>query len=719
MILADLSTDFDSIKQDISDDIKARGEIGKSLFPGEAGDILTDLGAAIFTMLSYRIEMAQRNSFMPTAFAKSSVYALASTLGASPSRKRGATMSATLTIVSTLSVNVAIPKYTRFSARDLTWYTRQEYLLTPATETIAITLYQGEPTIETFNGNGQEFQQFLLAEGSFTVEENVLEVLVNGSSWTRERNSLFEYGAEVDRNVFLEDTTPEGKVKLIFGNGVYGNVPVLSDILTVKYFVTEGTSSNSSIVGDTIDLLDAIDIGGSQDLQLTAISTSTSSSGADEDSVELLKFTSPRIFASNKRAVRRNDYEGFLRKYSGVLAGKVWGEFEEAFKLGYANNTMMNRVFFSAIKADIAKKTELIGTGTGATAIFNKTLTYGIVIPGSIIIDAGTIGWYDIVDYLVSDEVAFNEITGSGTSDSDSDNGSDIADYAFDQDEDTYWESDVAPTDLEPIHLTYDFGAMVTTTIASVRIQSSNDRTAQERAFPTLVSIYGSNVASPQIDDEDDWTVLRGNTELLDPGVRSWSKWLKMEGTTAYRYIRIKVLARSGDQNFVKIGNVQLQTIANSSTINYSTGAVHLKFASNVSNSQQINSTYLISDYTQDEINDIKEFFDDKKHMTTAMVYKSPIAIPQDIEIDVYYLENVINPNTLKTQVETAITNLLAINSDSFERDLKLSDIAFTVKNISGVDWVDIKTPSYNVIAQLREFIILNDLTVNIFRSQR
>jgi len=716
MKLADLSTDFDSIKQDIADDIRARGDIGKSLFPGEAGDILTDLGGAIFTMLSYRIEMAQRNSFMPTAFAKSSVYALASTLGASPYRKRGATMSATLTVNSTLLTNVAIPKYTRFSARDLTWYTREEYLLTPMTTTLDITLYQGEPTSETFSGNGQEFQQLLLAEDAFNIEENVLELTINGDSWTRERSSLFEYGA-VD--VFLEDTTPEGKVKLAFGNGVYGNIPLLSDVIVVTYFITEGISSNSSIVGDTIDLLDAIDIGGSQDLQATIISTTTSSSGSDEDSVELLKFTSPRIFASNKRAVRRNDYEGFLRKYSGVLAGKVWGEFEEAFKLGYADNSMMNRVFFSAIKNDITKKSELIGTGTGSLAIFNKTLTFGTVIPGSIIIDSGAIDWYDITDYLVSDSVSFNEITGSGTSDSDSDDGVNEADFAFDQDEDTYWESGVAPSDIAPIHITYDFGAMVTKTVASLRIQSSDDRTMQERAFPTLVSVYGSNLSSPVIDDEDDWEVLKGNTELLDPGVRSWSKWLKMGTTTAYRHIRIKILNRAGNAAYTRIGNVQLQAISNSSTINYSTGAVHLKYAANVANAQQINSTYLISDYTDDEIDDIKEFFEDKKHMTTEMVYKSPIAIPQDIEIDVYYLENVINPNTLKTQVETAITTLLEINSDSFERDLKLSDISYTVKSISGVDWVDIKTPSDNVIAQLREFIILNTLTVNIFRSQR
>lgn len=720
--LTNLSTDFDSIALDIEDDLKSRGTIGKSLFPGSAGALFKDTSAAIMTSLTYRIDMAVLNSFMSTAFAKSSVYALSSTLGASPARKRGAIVTVLLTVNSTLTDNIIIPKYTRFSLRELTWYTREEYILTSSTTTLDVTLYQGEPLIEEFSGNGLEFQEIILAEDNFSIEENVLEVIINEENWTRERKSLFRYQEESIRNVFLEDTTPDGKVKLVFGNGKFGNVPVGGDIIYVKYIKTDGLSSNSSIVGDEAKLLDLIAVTDELDLDVSCVTTTTSSSADNEDSVELLKYTSPRLLAANERSVRRDDYEANLRKYAGVLASKTWGEYEEAKKLGYQSNSMMNRVFFSLVKKDMASKSENISEAAVAeTTTYTKTLSNLIPIPGSLVIKHTTspIIWKDVNGYLTSSDISFNVIDGNGTSYSDDEDGANVADFAFDGDESTVWSSSNVPSDLNPINLTYDFGVGNEETISTIRIQSSDELSANARAFPKLIIISGSNVATPNPVTSEDWSVIAGVTELQDPGVRGWSDWIKIGSSVAYRHIRIQVISREGNYNGVKIGNVELQNKEDASTIDYVTGDVVLKYqAGLLETGEIISSTYLVSDFTTSELSDIQTSFDELKHFSTEMVYKSPIAKMVDVVLDVFYFQNVINPNTLKTEVEAAVRELLEVNENSFSRDLKKSDLVHSAK-ITGVDYIEVQSPTFNVIANLEQFVALNSITINMIKSSR
>ena len=55
--------------------------------------------------------------------------------------------------------------------------------------------------------------------------------------------------------MFIATTSPDGRVLVLFGNGIYGVVPSSGSVIRVLYAVTGGSQGNSASVGDAVSIL--------------------------------------------------------------------------------------------------------------------------------------------------------------------------------------------------------------------------------------------------------------------------------------------------------------------------------------------------------------------------------------------------------------------------------------------------------------------------------
>lgn len=713
--LAKTSIDFQDLVTELEADLQAR-ESFKALFPGETSKIFTEHGAGITALMLYHINSAAQNAFFPTAFSKQAVYALAASLGQPPRRKLGAQLTIDVTVNTTLGASVTLPKFSRFSARGVEWYTIEDNIIPAgaAGQIISITLRQGERITESFPATGNDNQRIEIGE-DFNIDQNFLTVTVGTTLYTSNGPSLLD--AEQGDTVYAEQTSSNGRVLILFGNNIIGSIPSIGESIEISYSNTIGIDSNSSITGDTFSYLELFDIGGGTFLDLSGVSTTTASSGADEESVEQVKNTAPKLFAANKRAVSRTDYEGHILSFTGASAAAAWGEFEEANQKGFADLTMMNRAYITAVPAILNDNNDIFATGDGSTLTYAATVA-GNIIPGSMIVTSNTAVWYDYdgKGLLMSPTISFNEV-GTGTAAASENNG--IASQAWDNNQSSQWQSITTPTVFNPIRLAYDFGG-ATQTIRSVRLSSAPDPVTNTRGFPKQIIILGSTAVSPDLTTRDDWEVIRGTTLLDEPGYQTFSRWIPVDdinSTTAYRWIAIEILDRHGTGTETKVSSVEVQA-ANTSLVNYETGVMNLTYTSGNAPTGDIVLDNLIGNFSTAQKTDILNYLNDLNHFTTLINFRDAVSKPVDVIADVYHLEG-FESNTILAEVQSAITALFTVSGNSIAKPLYLSDIYQAIQDITGVDYCIISSPTLDTFAEIDQFIVLNSQTISVFPTDR
>jgi hypothetical protein len=134
---------------------------------------------------------------------------------------------------------------------------------------------------------------------------------------------------------YLSENT-RGYYDIEFGKGVLGVEPPNGAVIEIEYVVVEEFHANglSAIIA-------ASSIGGYSNIKLTA--TTPAYGGAERSSLEMIKFMAPRIYQTQERAVKENDYEVLARRdFPYVKSVIAWG--------GERNDPpYYGRVFLSAI----------------------------------------------------------------------------------------------------------------------------------------------------------------------------------------------------------------------------------------------------------------------------------------------------------------------------------------------------------------------------------
>lgn len=732
MELSNIVVDFDAIETELEQKLLENSSTFKAIYPGETSRILTEILAGYAAMINYRIVTSLMNLYLDTAFSDTSIYSLSEMLGASLRGMTGASIDVVLHKLNLLDYSVPMSKHTAFEIQGLKYYTREDYSF-PAGElntSTLVTMYQGEVITKEFVTDGSMNERFEFGE-DFKVDSNYVEVYVNDIKWKLDKETLLDYvvdtsASEDDVQVVLFRTIPTGGCYIEFGNGLYGALPPANSVVKVVYARCDGTKGNYSNINNTVKLVDTITYNDIV-LQVEARSTSASAGGTDKISTDALKFLSPRMYAANNRAVRRQDYIALFMYYRGYTDIKVWGEYEESEKRGYADNSMMNRVFYSGLIQVYSPVTLNYGKGDGSTKGFDNMIGSVNAIPGSISVKDTNSGViyrdYGGNNYMFSNNQTINSISEVSTlSASSSAEGYPISNVSG-SDLSKYWASAAVPKLGIPVRINMSFNSA--NDLAGIRIMAANETNIDSRAFPKTVVVFGTTSDNPNfstpsadmfIDGRTEWKLLTAYVNLQDPGVNAWSDWISLNtnysaSTSTYKHYQFCIFNRYGTAATVKINKIQLIKRSDASYVDYDTGRAVVTFETAPADGAIIQSTYTGETVNDSQLIKDKAFIKKYNHFTTYIQYKKPVAVSLDIKGTVIYSRDA-DLAALKNNVETAVRNMFTIVPGYIGSGFKLSKLYHAIMSIDGVKYCNIMSPTANKDIELYEFIMLSDLNL-------
>lgn len=342
--------DFDAIKNNLKNYLKSQSEFSDYNFEGSGMSVLLDLLAYNTHYMGYYLNMVANEMFIDTAITRPSVVSHAKLLGYTPSSR----------VASQATINVAfqevsggsnsamtLPRFTRFvsSPKDGT-----SYVFVNAERRVvsknsagyfnfeAVKIKEGQPVGFTFTYDSQTNPKQIFELPDVGIDTSTLQVQVQKSNQNANLETflLAEDATDVVSTspVYYIEENRNGKYQIYFGDGVIGKKLTQGNIVIVSYIVTSGDSANGI---RTFKLADNVKPGSTPTITLLT----ESSSGRAEESIDNIKFTAPKSYIAQNRAVTKNDYIAMINKnYPYFDSVTVWGG-EESVPPVYG------KVFFS------------------------------------------------------------------------------------------------------------------------------------------------------------------------------------------------------------------------------------------------------------------------------------------------------------------------------------------------------------------------------------
>jgi len=306
--------DFDGIKANIKNFLKNQTEFTDYNFEGSALSTLIDILAYNTYMLSYYTNMVANESFLDTAIKRENVISHAKLLGYTPRSTRSS--STILNVTSTTNQLLTRNSYFTTDVDGKTYYfSPVETIDLAANVSQNIVVYEGENVTNKFVVNLTDItQKFVIPNPSIdtsTLKVSVQNSLTAGSEVYSLNTNLTT--VEPDSKTYYLEEDSNSNYRILFGDNILGKALNSGNVITIEYKVSSGAAANG-----------ATSFTPPQDV---TVNTSVSSfGGGSRESTESIKFTAPRNFEGQNRAVTVTDYKTLiLRDVPNVEAVSVWG----------------------------------------------------------------------------------------------------------------------------------------------------------------------------------------------------------------------------------------------------------------------------------------------------------------------------------------------------------------------------------------------------------
>jgi len=330
----------------------------KAMYPSETSTALVNLLAGYGSMLQYTIVSALANCYTDTAYSPSAIYQLAETLGNRLHGNVSSQLYCDITRTTLQSKNgVVIPSYSIFEVEGLPFFNTSPVVFPKGVDTIHnVLLVQGEYTIVEFYTSGAAGEK-LYFSNDFKCNMNMVKVFVEDKEWDTldtflPLNSMTLIDSEQSNTVVLRMSS-DGRAYIKFGNNSNGALPQAGSKVRIEYVSNEGANGNIEKTNMNVQLMSQIyynDNAINTLLEVDIVTSQPAYGGYNTQSLEVLKESSPYVFASGDRAVRREDYKAILLNKCGYISANAWGEYEEAKSYGGYDKIMMNMVYYTGIK---------------------------------------------------------------------------------------------------------------------------------------------------------------------------------------------------------------------------------------------------------------------------------------------------------------------------------------------------------------------------------
>jgi hypothetical protein len=344
--------DFNLIKTNLKRFLQSQSTLQDYNYEGSALSVLIDLLAYNTQYQAYYLNMVANEMFLDSAIQRGSVVSHAKLLNYTPNSSQAPTAQIDIVFSGVTDSSLTLPKFTSFISEAIdginyTFVTTNSLTNNTdlANNTVTfnnVVIKQGEPVTLTFTYDSAANPTAIFELPDPNVDTTSLTVSVQQSI----ANTYFGVYNLVDDYLALDDTTEayflqeggNGNYQVYFGDGVLGKALVDGNIVTVSYIITSGTAAaeaNSFVLMDSVS--------GYSTTTITSILAATS--GAEKESIQSIKYTAPKSYSAQGRAVTKEDYIYLIQNNKGVFpidAVNVWG--------GEENDPPIYGVIFVAIK---------------------------------------------------------------------------------------------------------------------------------------------------------------------------------------------------------------------------------------------------------------------------------------------------------------------------------------------------------------------------------
>ena len=318
--------DFENIKTQLKEYLRSQNDFTDYDFEGSALATLIDTLAYNTYYTAFNTNMVVNELFIDSATLRDNVVALAKQLGYRPKSATSPTAYISFTITytnATTDTELSLKQGTGFISN----YDNVVYNYVSLTDVKAqvinnvatfnnVPIREGTVLTNTFTVNtASKSQRFILDNSN--IDSNTVTVRVYPGGGTFNEPYLLAdniLGVDGTSKVFFLDEIEDQRYEILMGDGVLGKKLDNNTRIDVSYLTTSGPESNgvkSFIFSGVLENENGV----SPNAFTTTILSSVASSGGEEiESTKKIKYTAPKAYGTQDRAVTANDYEAIVRK---------------------------------------------------------------------------------------------------------------------------------------------------------------------------------------------------------------------------------------------------------------------------------------------------------------------------------------------------------------------------------------------------------------------
>jgi hypothetical protein len=344
--------DFNTIKTNLKRYLQAQTTLQDYNYEGSALSTLLDVLAYNTQYQAYYLNMVANEMFLDSALQRASVVSHAKLLNYTPQSAAAPRAQIDLVVNNVTTSSLTLPKFTSFLSEAIDGVSYRFVTLNSTTEntdfannTVTfdnLVIKQGEPVTLSFTYDSAANPTAIFELPDTNVDTTTISVVVQQST----SNSSSQVFTLVDDYLALNGTTKafflqeatNGFYQIYFGDGILGEALTDGNVVSVSYIITSGTAAtdaNNFVLMDTIS--------GFSSSTITPVQAATQ--GAERETIESIKYTAPKSYAAQGRAVTKEDYIFLIQNNAGIFpvdSVNVWG--------GEENDPPVYGVVFVAIK---------------------------------------------------------------------------------------------------------------------------------------------------------------------------------------------------------------------------------------------------------------------------------------------------------------------------------------------------------------------------------
>lgn len=320
------SRDFDSFLGSII--ARARIQV-PDWQPGDEGDfgmVFAEMVAYVGDVVSYLLDRAASETFLPTAQIRANVVKQAQILGYRPRQQVASVVTLTLTAFD--ASTATIPAGSQFTTSPeldqvpVIFETDSPISFPGGSpgvdQNLNVTATQGETVageaVAVSTGLAAQVYELFRAP----VIDSTVEMFVTDNPSAQPRRwSYVDHLVEAGPNdeVFTTDINVQGVTLVAFGNNVTGKVPARGAQIAVNYRVGGGLATNVA-AGTITQMVDPVS-------DIVAVTNQNPATGGqDVEGIESIRANAPFAYAAQNRAFNDDDYKGLALRVPGVGKAK-------------------------------------------------------------------------------------------------------------------------------------------------------------------------------------------------------------------------------------------------------------------------------------------------------------------------------------------------------------------------------------------------------------